>query len=65
MPAASRWLFWLCQCALLPLVYSVSIADIQGPAFQSPLEGQSVKGVTGVVTAKVRRVALAYSEVLH
>ncbi|TFK74772.1 DNase I-like protein [Pluteus cervinus] len=31
---------------------SVSVADVQGPAFQSPLVGQSVKNVTGIVTAK-------------
>lgn len=54
MLAASRRLLWLCQCALLPLVYSTSIADIQGSTFRSPLEGQTVQGVTGVVTGKVR-----------
>ncbi|KAF9013486.1 Endonuclease/exonuclease/phosphatase [Cyathus striatus] len=31
---------------------SITIADIQGPAFQSPLVGQTVHNVTGVVTAK-------------
>ena len=56
MPAAGRWFFWLCQCAIVPLVYSVTIAEIQGPAFRSPLEGQTVQDVTGVVTAKVRRI---------
>ncbi|EKM51889.1 uncharacterized protein PHACADRAFT_177296 [Phanerochaete carnosa HHB-10118-sp] len=52
MPAATRWLDWLCQCTLLPLAYSATIADIQGPAFRSPLEGQTVQNVTGIVTAK-------------
>lgn len=32
----------------------VSITDIQGSAFQSPLAGQVVDDVTGVVVAKVR-----------
>lgn len=52
MYSAKSSLLWLCQCALLPLVYSTTIADIQGPAFRSPLEGQVVQNVTGVVTAK-------------
>ena len=33
---------------------STSIAEIQGNAYQSPLAGQKVSGVTGLVTAKVR-----------
>ncbi|KAL5482777.1 hypothetical protein ACEPAI_9372 [Sanghuangporus weigelae] len=37
----------------LPLLSSAaSIADIQGPSFLSPLDGQSVSGVLGLVTAK-------------
>lgn len=32
---------------------AVSITDIQGPAFRSPLEGQNVQNVSGIVTAKV------------
>ncbi|GJE88271.1 DNase I-like protein [Phanerochaete sordida] len=51
---AARWLLLLGQCAL---VYSTTIADIQGTAFRSPLEGQTVKGVTGVVTAKSASVS--------
>ena len=31
----------------------VKVTDIQGVAFQSPLTGQLVHNVTGVVTAKV------------
>ena len=31
----------------------VSITDIQGPAFLSPLLGRTVTNITGVVTAKV------------
>lgn len=49
---SSRFL-WLLQAAFLPLVYSTSITDIQGPAFRSPFEGQTVTGVTGIVIAKV------------
>ena len=46
-----HWLFW--TSALSTTVSSTRIIDIQGPAFLSPLQGQSVKNVTGVVTAKV------------
>ena len=53
VPTSSRCL-WLLHAVLFPLVYSTSITDIQGPAFRSPLEGQTVTGVTGIVTAKVR-----------
>ena len=53
MFAAIRWALWLSQCGLLPLVYSTSIAEIQGHAFQSPFNGLTVTGVAGVVTAKV------------
>ena len=35
---------------------SVSVTDIQGPAFLSPLVGQTVANVTGVVTAKVKHI---------
>lgn len=47
-----RPLLWLAQLALVRLVCAVSIADIQGTRFQSPLVGQTVSGVAGVVTAK-------------
>lgn len=39
---------------------ATSITDIQGTSFQSPLNGQSVTGVTGAVTAKVRRDPFDY-----
>ena len=32
---------------------AVDITDIQGPAYQSPLAGQVVDDVTGVIVAKV------------
>ena len=54
MVLTSHWLFWLLHTAVLPLASSTSITDIQGPAFRSPLEGKTVTGVTGTVTAKVR-----------
>ncbi|KLO04613.1 hypothetical protein SCHPADRAFT_947576 [Schizopora paradoxa] len=38
--------------ACLSVAHAVSITDIQGPAFRSPLEGQVVEGVIGIVTAK-------------
>lgn len=41
--------------ALGAAVGAVKISDIQGAAFQSPLAGQWVHNVTGVVTAKVSR----------
>lgn len=45
--------FALVLLTSLPKVLSVSITDIQGPFFQSPLKGQAVTNVTGVVVAKV------------
>ncbi|KAI0689077.1 DNase I-like protein [Cytidiella melzeri] len=49
LPAPS--LVRLCSWAALASgVYSVSIADVQGPGFRSPLVGQTVQNVTGVVT---------------
>lgn len=39
---------------LVSLALGVEITDIQGPAWLSPLAGQTVQNVTGVVTAKVR-----------
>ncbi|PPQ91687.1 hypothetical protein CVT25_012900 [Psilocybe cyanescens] len=36
----------------LSAVSSVSVTDIQGSAYLSPLDGQTVQNVTGVVTAK-------------
>ncbi|GJE88270.1 DNase I-like protein [Phanerochaete sordida] len=50
MRAATTPLLWL--SALLPLACATTITDIQGPAFRSPLEGQTVQNVTGIVTAK-------------
>lgn len=35
------------------LTTSVTVTDIQGDSFISPLVGQSVSNVTGIVTAKV------------
>ncbi|CDO71685.1 hypothetical protein BN946_scf184915.g29 [Trametes cinnabarina] len=34
------------------VVRSVTVSDIQGPAYQSPLKGQTVSNLTGIVTAK-------------
>ncbi|OCH85742.1 DNase I-like protein [Obba rivulosa] len=39
--------------AAAPLALSVSITDIQGPAFLSPLLGQTVRDITGIVTAVI------------
>ncbi|PPQ68328.1 hypothetical protein CVT24_004809 [Panaeolus cyanescens] len=41
--------FWSC---CVTAVSSVTISDIQGPAWKSPLNGQTVQGLTGIVTAK-------------
>ena len=43
--------FLLAAC--FSVVSSVTVTDIQGPAFRSPLEGQTVNNLTGIVTAKV------------
>lgn len=43
---------------LTSLVKATSITDIQGTSFSSPLVGQTVHNVTGVVTAKVCRCTL-------
>ena len=40
--------------ALQQLACAVSITDIQGASFLSPLLGQKVHNLTGIVTAKVR-----------
>lgn len=45
-------LFW-CTTLVASGVYSASIADIQGPGFRSPLVGQTVESVNGIVTVKV------------
>ncbi|KAI9058193.1 DNase I-like protein [Trametes sanguinea] len=37
---------------LATVARSVSVTDIQGPAYLSPLKGQAVSNLTGVVTAK-------------
>jgi hypothetical protein len=56
------WLFSrLYLLALLPFVHSTDITDIQGPAFRSPLEGQTVHNVTGVVTAKACNESSSYT----
>lgn len=45
--------------AILPnFIDATRITDIQGSAFQSPLTGQTVHKVTGVVVAKVRPLLL-------
>ena len=44
----------LAVAALQQLVSAVSVTDIQGPAYLSPLKGQKVQNLTGIVTAKVR-----------
>ncbi|KAH8104716.1 DNase I-like protein [Cristinia sonorae] len=36
----------------IPLTSSVAVTDIQGPAWLSPLVGQTVNNVTGIVTGK-------------
>ena len=43
----------LALVASFALASAVTITDIQGPAFRSPFEGQTVNGVVGIVTAKV------------
>ncbi|KAI0643156.1 DNase I-like protein [Trametes meyenii] len=40
------------QIVALEFVRAVSVTDIQGPAFLSPLKGQTVNNLTGIVTAK-------------
>ncbi|KAI5116998.1 hypothetical protein M0805_002667 [Coniferiporia weirii] len=42
----------LAIAACVALVEAVAVTDIQGNAFVSPLKGESVKNVTGIVTAK-------------
>jgi hypothetical protein len=49
MAKLSSFLLWATYVAV---VQSVSITDIQGPAWLSPYNGQSVTGLTGVVSAK-------------
>lgn len=41
------------SAASLSAVSSTTVAEIQGPSWQSPLAGQTVQNVTGTVTAKV------------
>ncbi|THG99672.1 hypothetical protein EW026_g2728 [Hermanssonia centrifuga] len=48
---SSMWSL-LCLVSIPPLAIAVKITDIQGPAFLSPLLGQTVHDVTGTVTAK-------------
>ncbi|KAF8582860.1 DNase I-like protein [Ramaria rubella] len=45
-------LLFVALTSLVTLSLAVSITDIQGPAFLSPLNGQTVEGVQGIVTAK-------------
>ena len=49
---------WLVAALFVSGLGAVTITDIQGPAFRSPLVGQNVHDVPGVVTAKVRCSAL-------
>lgn len=52
---AMNWLYSLAFfSSYAAVVTSTTIAEIQGPAFRSPLVGQAVQNVTGLVTAKVR-----------
>jgi len=39
--------------AYLSVVSSITVTDIQGIAYQSPLVGQTVSNLTALVTAKV------------
>ncbi|TFK40575.1 Endonuclease/exonuclease/phosphatase [Crucibulum laeve] len=48
----SRLASFLALASCLSFVSSTTVAEIQGPAWQSPLAGQTVNNVTGVVTAK-------------
>lgn len=53
--AMKQWVYAAAALAVhiaLP-VHAVSITDVQGPAFLSPLNGQTVNNLTGIVTAKV------------
>lgn len=47
--------FALLAAFLAPLSAAVTITDIQGPAWQSPLVGQTVNNLTGIVTGKVSK----------
>ncbi|KAF5382416.1 hypothetical protein D9615_002975 [Tricholomella constricta] len=50
---AMDWLYFLgFVTSCITVVSSTTIAEIQGPAFQSPLAGQTVHNVTGLVSAK-------------
>ena len=40
--------------ALLQLGCAVTVTDIQGASWLSPLQGQTVHNLSGIVTAKVR-----------
>lgn len=46
---------WVSLTLQVAAVLAVSITEIQGIAFQSPLVGQTVRDVEGIVTAKVSR----------
>jgi hypothetical protein len=49
-----RYISLLAALTALPaLVQSITVADIQGSAFLSPYNGQTVHNLTGIVTAKV------------
>lgn len=50
--------------ALQQWVGAVTITDIQGASFLSPLRGEAVHNLTGIVTAKVRRT-LAFRFIVH
>ena len=51
-----KLLSWFCITAVsVSAVSSLTIAEIQGSGWQSPYNGQTVRNVTGVVSAKVCR----------
>jgi hypothetical protein len=55
LESAMNWLYSLAFfSSYVAVVTSTTITDIQGPAFRSPLVGQTVHNVTGLVAAKVR-----------
>lgn len=54
-------LWSLVAAASDPVALSVSVTDIQGPAFQSPLAGHTVQNLIGLVTAKVFKHSYFYT----
>lgn len=45
---------WLSPIVFFSCIGAVTVTDIQGPSFRSPLVGHTVHDVPGIVTAKVR-----------